>query len=123
MVTPITVTERLRTLDNSELEARLKAYSGMQAQIFRVLCERQAADSASQAIEDGAAKGIETMDDPDMSERSAKDWIEWITREAFTPEHQDPAVEIARLKRYVLTASLTCAEAGDLPEDNEKDEA
>jgi len=45
------------------------------------------------------------------------EWIRFIVGESFQPVFADPAEELERLKRYLITASLVAAESGALDDE------
>jgi len=45
------------------------------------------------------------------------EWIRFIVSESFQPVFADPAEELERLKRYLITASLVAAESGALDDE------
>lgn len=105
--------------DLLELSELLAAYTKLQSQCFHVLSRRGVSEKElTRIMENAADHALDWLDDPNKSERSAYSWLRFIVGESLDPVYSnDAAAELNRLKRYLLTASLVCTEAGDLPDD------
>lgn len=109
----------LERLHIGELFDLLAAYTKMQSQCFHVLCRRGVSEKElTHVMESVVEDALDSLDDPHEGERSAYAWLKFIVDQSLDPVHpDDDAAELARLKRYLVTASLVCAEAGDLDDD------
>lgn len=105
--------------DLLELSELLAAYTNLQSQCFHVLSRRGVSEKElTRIMEDAADHALDWLDDPNKSERSAYSWLRFIVEESFDPVYSnDDTAELNRIKRYLLTASMVCTEAGDLPDD------
>jgi len=83
---------------------------------MRALTERGA---HVEDLYDNTRAAFESGRDPrgEEDETSAVDWLRFIVNESFHPVFEDPEEELERIQRYLVTASLICTEAGDLPDD------
>lgn len=106
----------INQLDTEEIETRYLAYSQLLGQCVRALLarDRQSEELINQSM-DAFAAGRDARGEED--ETAAMDWLKFIVRESCHPLHDDPARELARLKRYVLTAALCCTESEGPPDD------
>ena len=103
-------------LDTDEIVTRLLAYIKLEGQCLRALCERSATvEDLHTKSRDAFLAGRDPRGNDEDDETAAMDWLRFIVSESFSPKFDDPAQELARLKRYLLTASLVASEAGDLP--------
>ena len=109
----------LERLHIGELLDLLAAYTKMQSQCFHVLCRRGVSEKElTHVMETAVEDALDSLDDPNEGERSAYGWLKFIVGESLDPVHPDDySAELARLKRYLVTASLVCVEAGDLDDD------
>lgn len=106
----------LSDLTTVELIDRLCAYMRLEGQCLGALEARGANvkelyDNTRAAFDDG--RNCSRGED----ETSAVDWLRFIVNESFHPVFEDPEEELERIQRYLVTASLICTEAGDLPDD------
>ena len=108
----------IRDLATDDIVTRLLSYARLEGQCLRALRER--VEDVDEVIE----RALETYDgalDPagcDEDEATAAmDWLRFIVNESFNPVFEDPAEELIRLQRYLFTASLVAAEAGELPDE------
>lgn len=115
----MTTADRLDNLHTGELLDLLGAYTKLQSQCFHLLCRRGVSEKElTRVMEAAVENALDSLDDPDKSERSAYSWLQFIVGQSFDPVYSnDDAAELNRLKRYLLTASLVCVEAGDLDDD------
>ena len=106
----------LSDLDTTELVRRLCAYMKLEGQCMRALTDRGA---HVKDLYDNTRAAFESGRDPrgEENETAAMDWIRFILNESFHPVFEDPEEELERIQRYLVTASLICTEAGDLPDD------
>lgn len=106
----------LSDLDTTELVRRLCAYMKLEGQCMRALTDRGA---HVKDLYDNTRAAFESGRDPrgEEDETAAMDWIRFILNESFHPVFEDPEEELERIQRYLVTASLICTEAGDLPDD------
>ena len=108
----------INELDTEEIITRLIAYSQLEGQCVRELKRRGV--SLNEFHRQGVNAYIAGVDPAGTDETeftAAADWLKFIVRESCHPLHDDPARELARLKRYALTASLCCTESGGPPDD------
>lgn len=108
----------INELDTEEIITRLIAYSQLQGQCVRELHRRGIpyTEFTSQEV-DAYMAGVDPSGSDETEFTAAADWLKFIVRESLNPLHDDPARELARLKRYALTASLCCTESGGPPDD------
>lgn len=102
-------------LETDELISRLFAYSNLHGRCVRELRDRglyhgDILRQSHNSFKDG--RNSITEDDS-----SAMEWIRFMVSESFQPVFQDPAEELERLKRYLITASLVAAESGALDDE------
>lgn len=103
-------------LETEEVYRRLLVYSNLKGRCIGQLKARGEyssdllADSQDEYIRGREAIGLE-------DDSSAMDWIRFIVSESFQPVFADPAEELERLKRYLITASLVAAESGALDDE------
>lgn len=110
------IARSISDLETTELLTRLSAYTNLQTQVFHLLCRRGVSEKVTTALmEDAAELALDELESSEES--SAFEWMKFLVREAFTPVTDEPEKELARLQRYLLTASMVCTEAGDLPDD------
>lgn len=109
----------LERLNIGELFDLLAAYTKLQSQCFHVLCRRGVSEKELTRVMEAAVEdALDSLDDPHEGERSAYGWLKFIVGQSLDPVHPDnDSAELARLKRYLVTASLVCTEGGDLPDD------
>ena len=112
----MTPARHLSDLSTVELIDRLFAYMKLEGQCLGALESRGAYakelyDNARAAFDDG--RNCSRGED----ETAAVDWLRFIVNESFYPVFEDPEEELERIQRYLVTASLICTEAGDLPDD------
>lgn len=108
----------IKDLATDDIITRMVAYARLEAQCLRALRERmddvdEVLDEALETYESALAPG--GCDDDETT--AAMDWIRFIVNESFHPVFEDPEEELERIQRYLVTASLICTEAGDLPDD------
>ncbi|MEJ4106243.1 hypothetical protein [Corynebacterium accolens] len=102
-------------LETTELINRLCAYMKLEGQCLRALADRGARvenlyENTRLAFDEGRnPRGTD-------EETAAMDWLRFIVNESFNPMFDDPAEELTRLQRYLVTASLVAAESG-VPDD------
>lgn len=102
-------------LETDELISRLFAYSNLHGRCVREIRDRGLYNGdilikSHNSFKDG--RNSITEDDS-----SAMEWIRFIVGESFQPVFADPAEELERLKRYLITASLVAAESGALDDE------
>lgn len=108
----------IKDLDTDDIIARLEAYMKPQGQCLRALEERGVNvkdfyDSVRPAFEAGRDPSGHDEDE----ETAAMDWLRFIVAESFDPVFDDPAEELIRIQRYLVTASLVATEAPGLPDE------
>lgn len=108
----------IKDLDTDDIIARLEAYMKLQGQCLRALEERGANVkdiyvSARDAFEDW----LDSAGHDEDEETAAMDWLRFIVAESFDPVFDDPAEELIRIQRYLVTASLVATEAPGLPDE------
>lgn len=108
----------IKDLDTDDIIARLEAYMKLQGQCVRALEARgeKAGEILTQlryAFENGRNPAGHDEDE----ETAAMDWLRFIVAESFDPVFHDPAEELIRIQRYLVTASLVATEAPGLPDE------
>ncbi|HAT1153057.1 TPA: hypothetical protein I8V91_002100 [Corynebacterium striatum] len=108
----------IKDLATDDIITRMLAYARREAQCLRALRERMddvddVLDEALETYESALAPG--RCDEDEAT--AAMDWLRFIVAESFDPVFEDPAEELTRLQRYLVTASLVAAEAGELPDE------
>lgn len=106
----------LSDLSTVDLVNRLCSYMKLEGQCMRALTDRGA---HVKDLYDNTRAAFEEGRDPrgEEDETAAVDWLRFIVNESFHPVFEDPEEELERIQRYLVTASLICTEAGDLPDD------
>lgn len=108
----------IKDLATDDIITRLLSYARLYGQCLRALCER--VDDVNDVVAE-ANETYESALDPagcDEDEgTAAMDWLRFIAAESLNPVFDDPAEELTRLQRYLVTASLVAAEAGELPDE------
>lgn len=105
-------------LETDDLISRLCAYKKLEGQCLRALEERgihhdDFDDDTRWAFDAGRNPAGHDQDE----ETAAMDWIRFIVNESFNPKFDDPAEELERIQRYLVTASLLATESGALLDD------
>lgn len=108
----------IKDLDTDDIIARLEAYARLEGQCLRALEERgvnvkDICDSGREAF----LAGRDPRGNDEDEETAAMDWLRFIVAESFDPVFDDPAEELIRIQRYLVTASLVAAEAPGLPDE------
>lgn len=115
----------IKDLATDDIITRMLAYARLEAQCLRALRERmddvdevldealQTYESALETYESALAPG--RCDEDEAT--AAMDWLRFIVAESFDPVFDDPAEELIRIQRYLVTASLVASEAGGLPDE------
>lgn len=106
----------IKDLATDDIITRLLAYARLEGQCLRALRERL--DDADELIDDALETYEGALDPAGCDEdeaTSAMDWLRFIVNESFNPVFDDPAEELIRIQRYLVTASLVATEAGELP--------
>lgn len=103
----------IKDLAPDDIIARLEAYARLEGQCLRALEERgvnvkDICDRGRDAFQAGRDPRGNDEDD----ETAAMDWLHFIVAESFDPVFDDPAEELIRIQRYLVTASLVASEAG-----------
>ena len=108
----------IKDLATDDIITRMLAYAKLEGQCLRALRER------GESVEDVTAASLETYEgalDPagcdEDEETAAMDWLRFIVAESFDPVFDDPAEELIRIHRYLVTASLVATEAPGLPDE------
>lgn len=108
----------IKDLATDDIITRMLAYAKLEGQCLRALRER--VDDVDEVL----AEALETYEgalDPagndEDEETAAMDWLRFIVHESFDPVFDDPAEELIRIQRYLVTASLVASEAGGLPDE------
>lgn len=108
----------IKDLATDDIITRMLAYARLEGQCLRALEER---DPNVKDIYDSAHDAFEAGNDPDGCDEdeatAAMDWLRFIVAESFDPVFDDPAEELIRIQRYLVTASLVATEAGELPDE------
>lgn len=115
----------IKDLATDDIITRMLAYARLEAQCLRALRERmddvdevldEALETYESALETYASALAPGRCDEDEA-TAAMDWLRFIVHESFNPVFDDPDEELIRIQRYLVTASLVAAEAGDLPDE------
>ncbi|WP_306593918.1 hypothetical protein [Corynebacterium striatum] len=105
-------------LDTDEIVTRLLAYIKLEGQCLRALCDRSATvEDLHTKSRDAFLAGRDPRGNDEDDETAAMDWLRFIVNESFNPVFEDPAEELIRLQRYLVTASLVATESGGLPDE------
>lgn len=108
----------IKDLATDDLITRLLAYVKLEGQCLRALDERGAdVKDIYDSAYDTFLSGRDPRGNDQDEETAAMDWIRFIVNESFNPKFDDPAEELIRLQRYLVTASLVASEAGGLPDE------
>lgn len=108
----------IKDLDTDDIIARLEAYAHLEGQCLRALEERGAnVKDICDSGRDAFLAGRDPRGNDEDDEIAAMDWLRFIVNESFNPVFEDPAEELIRLQRYLVTASLVATEAGELPDE------
>lgn len=107
-------------LETDELISRLVAYNNLEGRCVRELKAREkyTMDVFREALESYKDGRYSRFPEDDSS---ALEWIRFIVSESFQPVFADPAEELERLKRYLVTASLVAAESRALDENTDEE--
>lgn len=108
----------IKDLATDDLITRLLAYVKLEGQCLRALDERGAdVKDIYDSAYDTFLAGRDPRGNDEDDETAAMDWLRFIVNESFNPIFDDPAEELIRIQRYLVTASLVAAEAGELPDE------
>ena len=104
-------------LETTELINRLCAYMKLEGQCLRALADRGArVENLYENTRLAFDEGRNPRGNDEDEGTAAMDWLRFIVNESFNPKFDDPAEELTRLQRYLVTASLVAAESG-VPDD------
>lgn len=108
----------IKDLATDDLITRLLAYIKLEGQCLRALAERSVnVKELPEISNDAFEAGRDPSGHDEDEETAAMDWLRFIVSESFNPVFDDPAEELIRIQRYLVTASLVASEAGGLPDE------
>lgn len=108
----------IKDLATDDIITRLLAYVKLEGQCLRALDERDAdVKDIYDSAYDTFLSGRDPRGNDQDEETAAMDWLRFIVAESFDPVFDDPAEELIRIQRYLVTASLVATEAGELPDE------